>query len=519
MKTMAAVTCAILLGGIVYLGGTVHAQRPSGRPSEPPSVDAAACARVASLTLPNATVASAQVVPAGKFVPPAGAGEGFADLPAFCRVALTIKPSSDSDIKAETWLPLSGWNGKFQQVGNGAWGGSVQYGALAETLRRGYAGASTDTGHTGVSASFALGHPEKLIDFGYRAVHETALQSKAVIAALYGAAPRLSYFTGCSGGGRQAFMEAQRYPEDFDGIIAGAPGYNRTDQSFQLVSITQATHIDKASWIPPEKYPALHQAALNSCDALDGVTDGLISDPTRCRFDPAAIQCRGADGPNCLTAAQVVAAKKVYAAVNDPKTGQEIFPGLEPGSELRWAGTSGGPRPLGMSDDLFKFVVFQDPNWDFRTLDVGRHLELARKIDNGTLSPTSPNLKLFVGRGGKLLMYHGWGDQNISPQSSVRYYHKLVAALGQPQVDDSVRLFMVPGMGHCGGGEGPNVFDTLTALEQWREHGAAPNEIIASQITNGSVSRTRPLCPYPQVAQYQGTGNIDQAENFVCRLP
>jgi len=519
MKTMAAVTCAILLGGIVYLGGTVHAQRPSGRPSEPPPVDAAACARLASLTLPSATVASAQVVPAGKFVPPAGAGEGFADLPAFCRVALTIKPSSDSDIKAETWLPLSGWNGKFQQVGNGAWGGSIQYGALAETLRRGYAGASTDTGHTGVSASFALGHPEKLIDFGYRAVHETALQGKAVIAALYGAAPRLSYFTGCSGGGRQAFMEAQRYPEDFDGIIAGAPGYNRTDQSFQLVSITQATHIDKASWIPPEKYPALHQAVLNSCDALDGVTDGLISNPTRCRFDPATIQCRGADGPNCLTAAQVVAAKKVYAAVNDPKTGQEIFPGLEPGSEMRWSGTSGGPRPLAMSDDLFKYVVFRDPNWDFRSLDLSRHLELARKIDNSTLSPTSPNLQPFVGRGGKLLMYHGWGDQNISPRSSVRYYDRLVTALGKSQVEDSMRLYMVPGMGHCGGGEGPNVFDTLTALEQWREHGAAPNEIIASQITNGSVSRTRPLCPYPQVAQYQGTGNIDQAENFVCRLP
>ena len=506
MRILTAVACTFLLGVVL------QAQRPSTNGSASADAVAVACGRLTALTLSNATVTSARVVPAG-------AQQGFADLQAFCRVALTIKPSGDSDIKSETWLPVSGWNGKFQEVGNGAWGGSIQYGALAEALKLGYAAASTDTGHTGPSASFALGHPEKLIDFGYRAIHETAVQSKAVIAALYGTAPRLSYFTGCSGGGRQAFAEAQRYPQDFDAIIAGAPGYNRTDQSFQLVAIAQATHLDKESWIPPEKYPALHQAALNACDALDGVTDGLISEPMRCRFDPAVIQCKGADGPNCLTAAQVQAAKKVYAAVNDPRTGQEIFPGLEPGSELRWGGTSGGPRPLGMSDDLFKYVVFGDPNWDFRTLDLSKHLELARKIDGGNLSPVSPNLNPFVARGGKLLMYHGWGDQNISPQSSVRYYDKLVATLGQSRVNESVRLYMVPGMGHCGGGEGPNVFNMLAELEQWREHGAAPTAVMASRITDGNVVRTRPLCPYPQVARYKGTGSIDQAENFVCQLP
>jgi feruloyl esterase len=371
----------------------------------------------------------------------------------------------------------------------------------------------------GGSASFALGHPEKVIDFGYRAVHETAVQSKATIAALYSAAPRLSYFTGCSGGGRQAFMEAQRFPEDFEGIIAGDPGFDRTGESFQLVSVAQATLKDPASRIPPEKFAVLHQAALDACDARDGVKDGIISDPTHCKFDPAVTQCKGADSPSCLTPAQVEAAKKIYAPLKDPKTGEEVFPGFEPGSELRWAGTVGGPRPLAMADDLFKYIVFQDPNWDFRTLDVGQHLALARKIDNGTISPTSPNLKPFVGRGGKLLMYHGWGDQNVAPRSSTGYYERLVSTLGKSQVDDSVRLYMVPGMGHCGGGEGPNVFDTLTPLEQWREHGVAPKEIIASQITKGSVVRTRPLCPYPQVAQYKGTGSIDQAENFVCRLP
>lgn len=513
MRTTAAAAFSILLIGLAFLGGTLNAQAPSTHNS----ADADACGRLASLTLSNANVTSTQVVPAGQFKPPSGANAGFADLPAFCRVSTTIKPSSDSDIKTEIWLPLSAWNGKFQEVGNGGWNGDIQYGALADALRRGYATASTDTGHVGGSASFALGHPEKVIDFGYRAIHETALHSKAVIAALYGGPQRLSYFTGCSGGGRQAFAEAQRFPEDFEGIVAGAPGYDRTGESFQLVSVAQTMLRDPAGKIPTEKLSVLHQAALDACDARDGVKDGIISDPTRCKFDPAVTLCRGADGPNCLTRAQVETAKKFYAPLNDPKTGKEVFPGFEPGSELRWAGLQEGP--LAMAGDLFKYVVFQDPNWNFLTLDVAQHLPLARKIDNGTISPTSPNLKPFVSRGGKLLIYHGWGDQNVAPRSSVEYYEKLVTALGKDQVEDSVRLYMIPGMGHCGGGEGPNVFDMLTAMERWRENGVAPKEITASQIANGSVSRTRPLCPYPLIAQYKGTGSTDQAENFVCRLP
>lgn len=513
MKIAAAVIFAILGGGLVYLGGNIQAQSTSA----PISVDAAACERLSSLSLSKTRVTSAKVVPTGQFIPPKGANTGFANLPAFCRVELTITPSSDSDIKSEIWLPLSGWNGKFQEVGNGGWNGDIQYGALAEGLRRGYATSSTDTGHVGGSASFALGHPEKVIDFGYRAVHETALQSKAVIASLYGTAQRFSYFTGCSGGGRQGFAEAQRFPTDFDGIIAGDPGYDRTAESFQLVSAAQAMTRNPSGKIPPEKFAVLHQAALDACDANDGVKDGIISEPTRCKFDPAVTQCKGADGPNCLTAAQVETAKKFYSPLMDPKTGKEVFPGFEPGSELRWSGLIAGP--LVMAGDLFKYVVFQDPNWDYMTLDVGKDLARARKADNGVISPTSPNLKPFVGRGGKLLIYHGWGDQNVAPLSSVEYYDKLVEVLGKKQVDDSVRLYMVPGMGHCGGGEGPNVFDTLTPMEQWREQGVAPKEIIASQITKGSVTRTRPLCPYPQEAKYKGTGSTDQAENFVCRLP
>ena len=457
MKTVVAVVCVLLFAS------SAHAQTSP--------VTAAACELLsASLALPNSTVTSAKAVAAGAFMPPGGgaaAARAAADLPVLCRVALTITPTSDSDIRSEIWLPLSGWNGKYLQVGNGAWGGSIQYGALAETLRRGYAAASTDTGHTGTNASFAIGHPEKLIDFGYRSVHETAVQGKATAAALYGAA--------------------------------------------------QATHKDPASFIPATKYPALHQAALNTCDAIDGLKDGLITDPTTCQFDPAVIACSGLDGPSCLTPAQVVAAKRIYAPVIDPKTGKQVFAGLEPGSEMHWAAIS-GEQPHLMYNDLARFFVFQDPKWDYRTLDLSKHLELARKADNGILSATSPELKPFVARGGKLLIYHGWEDQNISPRSSVDYYTKVRNTMGK-DVDESVRLFMVPGMGHCGGGDGPNEFDMVAALEQWREQGKAPAEIIASKVAEGSVIRTRPLCPYPQVAKYKGTGSVDRADSFACAAP
>jgi tannase/feruloyl esterase len=507
MKPIACAAFAFLVCG------TAYAQKSSA--------DAAACDRLAaSLKLTSAKVTSSHAVAAGHFVPPGAAGgtaaNAFADLRAFCRVELTLTPSADSDIKSEVWLPASGWNGKFQQVGNGAWAGSIQYLALADALRRGYAAASTDAGHTGTDARFAMGHPEKLTDFGYRAVHETAVQSKATITNFYGMAPRLSYFNGCSGGGRMAFQEAQRFPADFDAILAGAPGYNRVDQSVQMLMNAKATLDNPASMIPPSKYPVIHRAALEACDAQDGLKDGLISEPLSCHFDPKVTECKAGDAPTCLTSAQVGAARKIYAGVKNPTTGAMIFPGLEPGSELNWTGPAGGPEPLAVSGDLFKYVVFKDPNWDFRTFDLVRDYDVVHKIDSLALSPTSADLKAFVARGGKLLIYQGWADMNVAPRSTVNYYDQLVKAIGQKPVDDSVRLFLAPGMAHCGGGEGPNVFDALTPLEQWREQGKAPTSILATHSTNGKVDRTRPLCPYPQVAKYTGSGSIDKAENFVC---
>ncbi len=513
MKTLAAFTLVVLL----VLPAIFSAQQaPAGE---------AACDRLAvALTLPHTTITAAHAVAAGRFRAPGASGaaasqpvsQPYADLPAFCRVQLTLAPSPDSDVKSEVWLPQSGWNGKFQEVGNGAWAGSIQYGALATALRRGYAAASTDTGHTGEDASFALGHPEKLADFGYRAVHETAVQSRATVAAFYGMPARLAYFNGCSGGGRMAFQEAQRFPADFDAILAGAPGYDRVNQSVQMLMNAKATLDRPESMIPPAKYPMIHRAALRACDAADGLEDGLISDPQRCHFNPKTIECKGADAPDCLTSAQVEAATRIYAGVKNPTTGAAIFPGLEPGSELSWGGPAGGPVPLAVSGDLFKFVVFKDPRWDFRTFDLARDYEAVHRIDSLDLSPTSADLKSFAGRGGKLLIYHGWADQNVAPRSSVNYHARLVETMGQTQVDGAVRLFFAPGMAHCGGGEGPNTFDALTALEQWREQGTAPAKIVASHLTNGRVDRTRPLCPYPQMATYRGAGNIDEADSFFC---
>ncbi len=484
----------------------------------PAAAGAASCESLTSLTLPNTTITLATPVAAGEFTPrgPVQPSANFKDLSAFCRVAATLAPSKDSDIKIEVWMPASGWNGKFQAVGNGGWSGAIVYPSLARALAGGYATASTDTGHSGGSGSFALGHPEKLIDFGYRAVHEMTVQAKAIIAAYYGDGPKFSYWNGCSSGGKQGLKEAQRFPSDYDGIIAGAPANYWTHLMAGTLWITQATHKDEASFIPASKYPIVHKAVLEACDALDGVKDGVLEDPRKCHFDPKAIQCQGDDTSNCLTAPQVETARKIYGASKNPRTGEEIFPGLELGSELGWAGL-GGPQPFAIPIDHFKYVVFKDPNYDWRTVNFDSDVALADKLDNGTINATDPNLKAFVGRGGKLLLYHGWNDQIIAPRNAVNYYQSVLDRMGGAA--DSVRLFMVPGMNHCAGGDGTGVFDTVSVIEKWVEQGQAPDRIMASHLTSRAVDRTRPLCAYPMVAQYKGSGSTDEAANFVCKLP
>jgi feruloyl esterase len=483
-----------------------------------------ACASLTKLALPNTTI-KAEAHPAGPFAPPAANGLALPDpeindLPAFCRVHALLAPSSDSEIFLELWLPLSDWNGKFQAVGNGGWAGTINWGALRAALRRGYATAATDTGHMGgSSASFALGHPEKLADFAYRAVHEMTITSKAIIANFYGSGPRYSYWNGCSTGGRQGLKEAQRYPADFDGIIAGAPANYQTHLHVWSVAIAQAVHKETGSYIPPEKYPVIHKAVLEACDTRDGLKDGLIQDPTLCHFDPKELECHGGDSPTCLTALQVEAARKIYAPLKNSRTGEQIFPGMEPGSELRWAGLA-GPKAASVATDTFTYLVYKDPNWDWRTMNPDTDTVLADRLDSGLINATDPNLKPFFSHKGKLIMYHGWSDQLIAPGNSVNYYNSVVEKMGgSSKTSDEIRLFMVPGMAHCAGGEGPNTFDMVSAMEQWVEQGKAPEQIVAAHSQNGSVDRTRPLCPYPQVARYKGSGSIDDSANFTCAAP
>jgi feruloyl esterase len=477
---------------------------------------AASCESLASLSLPAAKITSAQLVAAGAFVPPAGARPAaYQTLPGFCRVAATLTPSSDSDIKVEVWLPAAGWNRKFQAVGNGGWAGVISYPAMAEAVRAGYATASTDTGHSTPGGGFALGHPEKLIDFSWRSEHEMTVQAKAIIRAFYGQSPRRSYWNGCSTGGRQALKEAQMFPEDFDGIIAGAPG----NRSAMAIWIAHALLKDPAAYVPPSKYPLIHRAVLESCDAVDGLKDGLIDDPTRCKFDPAVLLCKSGDAPDCLTSAQVQAVRKVYGPGRNPRTGRELFGSLAPGSELAWAVMGGGPEPYAPILDQLRYVVFKNPAWDWRTFDFDKDNTRFEQPENLIMNATDPDIRKFVARGGKLLIYHGWNDQNVSPYNTVKYFAAVQDALGASKIAGSIRLFMVPGMAHCSGGEGPNVFDKIGTLDRWVEEGKAPDTITASHSTNSKIDRTRPLCPYPQVARYKGAGSADDAANFVCRLP
>jgi feruloyl esterase len=483
----------------------------------------ASCESLATLALTNATVTSATLVSEGSFTPPGGAGRGnaaqqYAKLPSFCRVAVTAKPSSDSDVKIEVWMPSSGWNGKFQAVGNGGWAGTISYTALAAAVAGGYASASTDTGHSTPGSSFAMAHPEKLVDFSYRAVHEMTVQAKAAIGAFYGNAPRLSLWNGCSTGGRQGVTEAARYPADFNAVVAGATPVTTPHLHGTRLQLSRMVHRSADSYIPPEKYPAIHEAALQACDAIDGVRDGVIDSPNRCTFDPVVLACKGADGATCLTPAQVETARAIYAPVTDPKTGVTLsFPLLHPGSELVW-GTMAGPEPFAIAVEAFRYVVFKNPSWDYHDFNASADIEL---LDSraSVLNLPSANLKPFFDRGGKLLMYHGWADQQVAPLNSVTYFDAVTTATGQSVAGKSIALYLVPGMGHCQGGAGTDTFDKVAAMEQWVASGRAPAQIVASHLTAGKVDRTRPLCPYPQVAKYKGTGSTDEAANFTCAKP
>ncbi len=491
------------------------------------AAQAEGCEQLAQLRLPNTVITLAQSVAPGAFKPPAGSmapgapgASPYAALPSFCRVAGTIKPTADSDIRFEVWMPAEGWNGKFVGVGNGVWAGAISYFEMAAPLMRGYATAATDDGHQGspLDAGFAAGHPEKLIDFGYRAPHEMTVGAKATIAAFYGRQASRSLFASCSTGGRQALMEAYRYPRDYDGISSMAPANPMVPLMISSLWTGYVALKDSASMLPPAKFAFVHKAAVNACDANDGVTDGVIGAPERCNFNPATLQCKGSDAADCLTAPQVTALRSIYGGPKNPRTGRQIYPGFEPGSEALFPIQTAGPEPFAVSTTYMRALVFRDGNWDFRSFDYDKDAARALEVGSAVLDVPPAGLDSFFAGGGKLLLSHGWADGLIPSMSTVHFYGALSARLGAAKAAQGVRLFMVPGMGHCSGGDGPFVVDVISAIDDWVAGGRAPERILASNPPD-APPRTRPLCPYPQEAQYGGTGSTDDEKNFKCAAP
>jgi hypothetical protein len=514
---------------------------------------AGTCEGIASLKLRDTTIMIAQVVRAGEFsgpesTPTALQEAEFRKLPAFCRVQGVIRPSSDSNIDFEVWMPVSGWNGRYLGVGNGGFAGSINYfsangnaPSMAQALAAGYAASSTDTGHKAAitDADWAVGHPEKVIDYGYRAVHATAVDAKNIIAAFYGKQPT-SYFSSCSNGGRQALMEAQRYPADYAGIVAGDPAWYATHLAAAQIWNQQAINASQDSYVPASKIPAITAAVLDKCDELDGVRDGVIDDPRKCHFDPAVLLCKGGDSDTCLTGPQVEALKKIYAGPTN-SAGRQIFPGIFPGGE---AGPGGwglwimGAQPGRSLDYAFGVgglakIVYQDPAWDFRRFNFDSDVAFLDDKLGPVRNATNANLKPFKAAGGKLILYHGWSDPDIAPLSTINYYENVTSKMGDQNAHEFVRVYMVPGMQHCGGGAGATVLGSVpnsgadpqsgiqAVLERWVEKGSAPGEIIATKYKPGGtqdnvVAGTRPICPYPEVARYKGVGSTDEASNYSC---
>jgi feruloyl esterase len=458
--------------------------------------------------------------------------------PAFCRVEGVIAP----EIAFEVSLPER-WNGRFYMIGNGGHAGEAldNPGRVAQrnaALAIGFAFAQTNTGHSASEepgASFVLSDPQKAIDYAYRAVHVTAVTAKSITADYYGRPADRSYWNSCSNGGRQGLIEAQRYPEDFDGIVANAPWVDQT--GFTVGALWNQRALTETP-VTAAKMALVAERVMAVCDAVDGLGDGLIDDPRACDFDPArdVPQCSaGGDSDACLTPAQAEAVAKVYAGVTSD--GEPYFPGFMPGSEAVTTGLFGGgsgsgwmnvivpaapggaSADFGLADNTMKYLVFTppDPDWDFREFDFDRDIPMLEAW-GALANAKDPDLSKFRARGGKVIMTYGWADAILQPMMGVNYYERAVEENG-PDTPDFFRLFMVPGMAHCGGGIGPDSHDAVTAIIDWVEAGEAPDAIVASKVVDGEVTRSRPLCPYPQVARYRGQGSIDDAANFSCATP
>jgi feruloyl esterase len=530
------------------------------------------CTNLLSLQLHHTTITSATDNTTGVFVPPGSAP--ITGLPAFCRVTATLTPSSDSSIKIEVWLPETTWNGRFLGTGGGGFQGVITYNELASGIQAGFASSNSDlgTGSSGCSPLYCgsngnmgnplaiafgdpaapstglFGHPERIKDFGYRAIHGMTVRGKEIADAFYGHKAHKAYFAGCSTGGQNALMEAQRFPNDYDGILAGAPAFNRTHLHMAGLAGWQDTHASPSRFIQTGQMTLINQAVLKQCVGQDGgaSTDQFLTDPRDCRFDPKVLLCKGGQvPPACLTADQVTTMQKYYAGTIDPVNGQVINPGPARGNEtdnflaLGLAFQEQLPEPA--FDGLFYWVFGPSFGYpasavNFANFDFHHDVDTVDDQLASVLNANSTDLGEFREHGGKLLMYHGWADPLIPSQSSINYFNALVGNDGHDghgfqqasfgggnqalqRTQSYARLFMAPGLYHCSGGPGPNVFDALTPLVTWAEGGPAPETIIATKFvadTPPAVQMTRPLCVYPKVAKYNGSGSTSSAANFTC---
>ena len=506
------------------------------------------CAELKNVAIPGMRITSAALEPAGSFNVPAG-GPGPAqtlDLPARCRVQGVLTPTPDSEIGFEVWMPATGWNGRFQGIGNGGFAGDIGVIGLANAVRAGYAAASTDTGHKGgvTDAGWALGHPEKVTDFGSRAVHLTTVTGKQLTAAYYGAPIKRSYFASCSNGGRQGLMEAQRFPEDYDGIISMAPAYDWTGLFINFIWNQQVLAAPGAA-IGAAKAPAIAAAVLADCDKLDGRADGLIADPRACRFDPETLHCKGPETSSCLTEPQVAALRAIYRG---PRTsdGKPVYFGFPPGGEVAPAsagwdawifGSAPAPSIQGaFATGFMKHIVGAGEGWKPDDFDLNRDTDALISRMAPVLNATDPDLQPFVARGGKLILVHGWSDAAIPARGTIAYYDKVRSRMGA-QTDGFARLYLVPGMHHCGGGTGPSDMggagaarlpkdaqtDLSAALEDWVEKGRAPGPMVARQPTLPGAAaasvRTALICPYPQTATLKPGADMAAAASYHCTPP
>ncbi len=477
------------------------------------------CARLVHLPLPDTTITSAAIVPAA------------GGVPAHCQVLGGL----ERVILFEVALPATTWNGKLVYVGGGGYNGTIP--DLDHALARGYAATGTDTGHRGDhwDASALYDDPAAQINYAHRAAHLVTVLAKRIVEAYYGVPERHSFFLGCSNGGKMGLMAVQRYPTDFDGVVVGGAVVDRTGL-MMMFQWTQRALL--GAEIPPSKIPAMERATRAACDARDGLQDGVVDRPDRCAFDPKVLTCTGADGPGCLTPVQVEAWRKILEGPTDA-SGASLYPGYAPGHEddypayVTGVGVMHGyPSSNFMyMDNFMRWFVF-GPRFDsVRHFDYETHASAVRKFAKEQ-DAARTDLSAFRSHGGKLIIWNGWADHSTPPLRAIQYYQD-VRKTHRAEIDDFVRLFMVPGFHHCSGGAGPNVFggrdrpakgdpehDVMAAMDRWVEDGVAPQRIVATKFVHDDpahgVARTRPLCPYPQVATYIGSGSVDEAANFTC---